>query len=130
LNDEEIEKMVRDAELNAEEDRKFEEMVQVRNQADALVHATRKQLNDVEDSLPEADKEAIETAINELDAAVKSNDKEAIESKQQALIEASAKLMEAAQAKAQAEGGQDHQQASAADDVVDAEFEEVKDDKK
>jgi molecular chaperone DnaK len=130
LNDEEIEKMVRDAELNAEEDRKFEEMVQVRNQADALVHATRKQLNDVEDSLPEADKEAIEAAINELDAAVKSNDKDAIESKQQALIEASAKLMEAAQAKAQAEGGQTDQQGSAADDVVDAEFEEVKDDKK
>jgi molecular chaperone DnaK len=130
LNDEEIEKMVRDAELNAEEDRKFEEMVQVRNQADALVHATRKQLNDVEDSLPEADKEAIEAAINELDAAVKSNDKDAIESKQQALIEASAKLMEAAQAKAQAEGGQTDQQGYAADDVVDAEFEEVKDDKK
>lgn len=130
LNDEEIEKMVRDAELNAEEDRKFEEMVQVRNQADALVHATRKQLNDVEESLPEADKEAIEAAINELDAAVKSNDKDAIESKQQALIEASAKLMEAAQAKAQAEGGQNDQQGSAADDVVDAEFEEVKDDKK
>lgn len=130
LNDEEIEKMVRDAELNAEEDRKFEEMVQVRNQADALVHATRKQLNDVEESLPEADKAAIEAAINELDAAVKSNDKDAIESKQQALIEASAKLMEAAQAKAQAEGGQNDQQGSAADDVVDAEFEEVKDDKK
>ncbi|CAI8152534.1 MAG: Chaperone protein DnaK [Pseudidiomarina mangrovi] len=130
LNDEEIEKMVRDAELNAEEDRKFEEMVQVRNQADALVHATRKQLKEVEDSLPEADKEAIETAINELEAAVKSNDKDAIESKQQALIEASAKLMEAAQAKAQAEGGQGGQQQGNADDVVDAEFEEVKDDKK
>ncbi|WP_127346834.1 molecular chaperone DnaK [Pseudidiomarina mangrovi] len=130
LNDEEIEKMVRDAELNAEEDRKFEEMVQVRNQADALVHATRKQLKEVEDSLPEADKEAIETAINELEAAVKSNDKDAIESKQQALIEASAKLMEAAQAKAQAEGGQGGQQQGSADDVVDAEFEEVKDDKK
>jgi molecular chaperone DnaK len=130
LNEDEIEKMVRDAELNAEEDRKFEEMVQVRNQADALVHATRKQLKEVEDSLPEADKEAIETAINELDAAVKSNDKDAIESKQQALIEASAKLMEMAQAKAQAESGQQGQAQGSADDVVDAEFEEVKDDKK
>lgn len=129
LNEEEIEKMVRDAELNAEEDRKFEEMVQVRNQADALVHATRKQLKEVEDSLPAADKEAIESAINELESAVKSNDKEAIESKQQALIEASAKLMEAAQAKAQADSGQQGQQ-QGADDVVDAEFEEVKDDKK
>lgn len=130
LNEDEIEKMVRDAELNAEEDRKFEEMVQVRNQADALVHATRKQVKEVEDSLPEADKEAIETAINELDAAVKSNDKDAIETKQQALIEASAKLMEVAQAKAQAESGQANQQQGSADDVVDAEFEEVKDDKK
>jgi molecular chaperone DnaK len=130
LNEDEIEKMVRDAELNAEEDRKFEEMVQVRNQADALVHATRKQVKEVEDSLPEADKEAIETAINELDAAVKSNDKDAIETKQQALIEASAKLMELAQAKAQAESGQANQQQGSADDAVDAEFEEVKDDKK
>ncbi|RUO41427.1 molecular chaperone DnaK [Pseudidiomarina aestuarii] len=133
LSDDEVEKMVRDAEANAEEDRKFEEMVQVRNQADSLAHATKKQLAEVGDNLDAADKESIEAAINELEAAVKSNDKEAIEAKQQALIEASGKLMEAAQQQAQqgdagdAEGGQGKQ---SNDDAVDAEFEEVKDDKK
>lgn len=132
LSDDEVEKMVRDAEAHAEEDRKFEEMVQVRNQADGLVHATRKQLEEVGEGLDSAEKEKIETAINELEAAVKSNDKEAIEAKQQALIEASGKLMEAAQQKAQQAGGAEAggQQAKQDDDVVDAEFEEVKDDEK
>ncbi|HET8817119.1 MAG TPA: molecular chaperone DnaK [Pseudidiomarina sp.] len=131
LSDDEVEKMVRDAEANAEEDRKFEEMVQVRNQADSLAHATRKQLAEVGDSLAAADKESIEAAIAELETAVKSNDKEAIEAKQQALIEASGKLMEAAQQKAQQAdaGGADDAKPSN-DDAVDAEFEEVKDDKK
>ncbi|MBY6063466.1 molecular chaperone DnaK [Pseudidiomarina sediminum] len=133
LSDDEVEKMVRDAEANAEEDRKFEEMVQVRNQADSLVHATRKQLEEVGDNLDSAEKEKIEAAIGELETAVKSNDKEQIEAKQQALIEASAKLMEAAQQQGQAAGGADagaQQQSKQDDDVVDAEFEEVKDDEK
>ncbi|MFC0444452.1 molecular chaperone DnaK [Pseudidiomarina halophila] len=134
LSDEDVEKMVRDAEAHAEEDRKFEEMVQVRNQADALVHATRKQIDEVGDALDSAEKEKIEAAIGELETAVKSNDKEQIEAKQQALIEASSKLMEAAQQQAQqqqgAEGGAGGQQAKQDDDVVDAEFEEVKDDEK
>ncbi|WP_417665550.1 molecular chaperone DnaK [Pseudidiomarina sp.] len=133
LSDDEVEKMVRDAEAHAEEDRKFEEMVQVRNQADALVHGTRKQLEEVGDSLEASDKEAIETALSELETAIKGtgNDKAEIEAKQQALIEASGKLMEAAQAKAQQEGGDAGESAKKdADDVVDAEFEEVKDDKK
>ncbi|RUO47754.1 molecular chaperone DnaK [Pseudidiomarina aquimaris] len=133
LSDDDVEKMVRDAEAHAEEDRKFEEMVQVRNQADGLVHATRKQLEEVGDSLDSAEKEKIEAAISELEAAVKSNDKEQIEAKQQALIEASSKLMEAAQQKAQqagADAGAGEQQAKQDDDVVDAEFEEVKDDEK
>jgi len=132
LSDEEVEKMVRDAEANAEEDRKFEEMVQVRNQADALVHATRKQLEEVGAELAAADKEAVETALSELETAIKGNDKAEIEAKQQALIEASGKLMEAAQAKAQQQGGDADAGNSQkdADDVVDAEFEEVKDDKK
>ncbi|WP_258807168.1 molecular chaperone DnaK [Pseudidiomarina sp. CB1] len=133
LSDEDVEKMVRDAEAHAEEDRKFEEMVQVRNQADGLVHATRKQLEEVGDSLDSAEKEKIEAAIGELEAAVKANDKEQIEAKQQALIEASSKLMEAAQQKAQqagADAGTGEQQAKQDDDVVDAEFEEVKDDEK
>lgn len=133
LSDDEVEKMVRDAEANAEEDRKFEEMVQVRNQADSLAHATKKQLAEVGDNLDAADKESIEAAINELEAAVKSNDKEAIEAKQQALIEASGKLMEAAQQQAQqaeAGGAEDGQTKQSTDDAVDAEFEEVKDEKK
>lgn len=134
LSDEDVEKMVRDAEAHAEEDRKFEEMVQVRNQADALVHATRKQIEEVGEALDSAEKEKIEAAIGELETALKSNDKEQIEAKQQALIEASSKLMEAAQQQAQqqqgAEGGAGGQQAKQDDDVVDAEFEEVKDDEK
>jgi molecular chaperone DnaK len=133
LSDDDVEKMVRDAEAHAEEDRKFEEMVQVRNQADGLVHATRKQLEEVGDGLDSAEKEKIEAAIGELEAAVKANDKEQIEAKQQALIEASSKLMEAAQQKAQqagADAGTGEQQAKQDDDVVDAEFEEVKDDEK
>ncbi len=123
--------MVRDAEAHAEEDKKFEELVQTRNQADAMVHATRKQLEEVGDSLASNDKEEIETAIKELETALKGSDKAAIDEKSQALIQASQKLMEASQAKAQ-QGGADagQQQASGNDDVVDAEFEEVKDDKK
>lgn len=131
LSDEEVEKMVRDAEAHAEEDRKFEELVQVRNQADALVHATRKQLEDAGEGLAADDKEAIEKALNELDEAVKGTDKEAIEAKQQALLEVSGKLMEAAQAKASQQGGTDSSAEQPGDgDVVDAEFEEVKDEKK
>ena len=134
LSDEEVEKMVRDAEAHAEEDKKFEEMVQVRNQADGLVHATRKQMEEAGDALSDDDKAPIETAISELETAIKEGDKEVIESKQEALIAASAKLMEVAQQQAQQQGadaGTDNGAASnAADDVVDAEFEEVKDDDK
>ncbi|HLV48543.1 MAG TPA: Hsp70 family protein, partial [Aliidiomarina sp.] len=133
LSDEEVEKMVRDAELNAEEDRKFEEMVQVRNQADGLIHGTRKQMEEAGDELSEDDKSAIETAINDLEAATKDGDKEAVEAKSQALMEASAKLMEIAQQKAQQEGAEAGEQGpaeDAADDVVDAEFEEVHDEDK
>lgn len=131
LSEEEIQAMVRDAEAHAEEDKKFEELVQTRNQADALVHATRKQLDEAGTDLAANDKEAIENAISELDKAIKGNDKADIEAKSQALIEASQKLMEAAQAKSQQGGGAEAQQSNGgADDVVDAEFEEVKDDKK
>ncbi|UCX05655.1 molecular chaperone DnaK [Shewanella glacialimarina] len=134
LTDEEVEQMVRDAEAHADEDAKFEELVQARNQADGLVHSTKKQVTEAGDDLPAEDKEKIEAAIVDVDAAVKSNDKEAIDKSTQALIEASAKLMEIAQAKAQAQGGADQAtdagKQDPADDVVDAEFEEVKDDKK
>jgi len=133
LDDAEIEKMVADAEANAAEDAKFEELVQARNQADGMVHATRKQVEEAGDALAGDEKEKIEAAIVELETAIKGDDKEAIEAKTQALMEASAKLMEIAQAKAQADqaGGEaPEQQAQPQDDVVDAEFEEVKEDDK
>ncbi|MCG9760124.1 MULTISPECIES: molecular chaperone DnaK [Pseudoalteromonas] len=134
LSDDEVEKMVRDAEANAEEDKKFEELVGARNQADALVHATRKQVEEAGDDLPADDKTAIEAALGELETAIKGDSKEEIDAKTQALAEKSQKLMEIAQAKAQAQqagGDAGAQQGSAKkdDDVVDAEFEEVKDDK-
>ena len=132
LSDDEVEKMVRDAEAHAEEDKKFEELVAVRNQADALVHGTRKQVEEAGDALPNEDKEAIEAAVVDLEAAIKSDNKEEIEAKTQALAEKSQKLMEIAQAKAQqgqADAGAEQQSTKQDDDVVDAEFEEVKDDK-
>ena len=134
LSEEEVAQMVRDAEAHADEDKKFEELVQVRNQADGLVHATKKQVEEAGDALPSEDKEKIQAAMAAVDTASKGNDKEAIEKATQNLIEASAKLMEIAQAKSQAQGGDNadagKQANAAADDVVDAEFEEVKDDKK
>ena len=135
LDESEVDKMVKDAEAHAEEDKKFEEMVQARNQADGLVHATRNQLKEVGDALSQEDKDAIEKACEELEQASKDGDKEAIDTKSQALMEASQKLMEAAQqqqAQQGAEGaaGGEQQSSKADDDVVDAEFEEVKDDDK
>ncbi|MDP8761858.1 molecular chaperone DnaK [Serratia marcescens] len=131
LNEDEIQKMVRDAELNAEADRKFEELVQTRNQADHLIHGTRKQLEEAGDKLPAEDKTAIEAALKDLEAAVKGEDKAEIEAKTQALVQVSGKLLEMAQAQ-QAQQGADAGADNAAqkdDDVVDAEFEEVKDKK-
>jgi len=135
LSDEEVEKMVNDAEANADADAKFEELVTARNQADGMVHATRKQVEEAGDDLPSEDKEKIEAALTELEEAVKGDDKEAIDTKTQALMEASAKLMEIAQAKQEAqaapEGAEQATDAGAPeDDVVDAEFEEVKEDDK
>ncbi len=135
LSDEEVEKMVADAEANKEADAKFEELIQARNQADGMVHATRKQLEEVGDALSAEDKAPIEEALTALETASKGEDKAEIEAKTQELIQASSKLMEAAQAQQAAAGGAEgaEQQASsgqANDDVVDAEFEEVKDDDK
>ncbi len=132
LSEDEINKMVNEAEAHAEEDKKFEELVQARNQADGLAHATRKQIEEAGEALPEEDKAKIEDAIKAVEEATKGNDKDAIEAKTQELIQASAKLMEIAQQKAQAQGQAEGgaQQQKPADDVVDAEFEEVKDDKK
>ncbi|SFN20699.1 molecular chaperone DnaK [Marinobacter pelagius] len=134
LNDDEIEKMVRDAEANAEEDRKFEELVQVRNQGDAMVHAVRKTLSEAGDKVSDSEKESIEAAIKDLEEALEGSDKEAIETKTQKLTEVSSELaqkMYADQAdQAQQAGGQEGAQSQSADDAVDAEFEEVKDDDK
>ncbi|MGB0894047.1 MAG: molecular chaperone DnaK [Parashewanella sp.] len=135
LSDDEVEQMVRDAEAHADEDQKFEELVQARNQADGMVHATKKQIEEAGEALPADEKEKIEAAMKDVEEATKGNDKEAIDAATQKLMEASAKLMEIAQAKAQAgqQGGEAQaEQATdaAADDVVDAEFEEVKDEDK
>lgn len=129
LSDEEVEQMIRDAEANADEDRKFEELATARNQGDQLVHATRKMITEAGDKATEEDKTAIEAALAELEEAVKGDDKDAIDAKVAALSQASAPLAEkmyaeqADQAGASTDAGQDDN----ADDVVDAEFEEVKD---
>lgn len=133
LSDEEVEQMVQDAEANAEEDRKFEELVQVRNTADGMIHATRKTLTDAGDKATEEEKTAIEAAITELEEALTSNDKEKIEEKTTALTQASGSLAQKMYAEAEAAGAEQPagaEQAGPQDDAVDAEFEEVKDDKK
>lgn len=133
LSDEEVEQMIRDAEANAAEDKKFEEMVQARNQADGLIHAAQKTLAEAGDKVDASEKEAIETAITELEEAIKGDDKEAIEAKTQALTEASSSLAQKMYAEQQAQGAEGAEAtdtASANDDVVDAEFEEVKEDDK
>ncbi len=131
LSEEEIEQMVRDAEANAEEDRKFEELATARNQGDQLVHATRKMLTEAGDKASDDDKAAIEKALGELELAIKGDDKAVIEAKIAAVSQAStpvAQKMYAEQAQA-GEGQPSGEQAKPGDDVVDAEFEEVKDNK-
>lgn len=127
LNEDEIQKMVRDAQLNAESDRKFEELVQTRNQVDHLIHGTRKQLEEASDKLSAEDKTAIETALQDLEAALKGEDKATIEAKTQALVQVSGKLLEMAQQPQQGADIGANNAAQKDDDVVDAEFEEVKD---
>ncbi len=141
LSDDEIEKMVQDAEAHAEEDKKFHELVTARNQADGMIHATKKSMEELgDDKLEAGEKEAIEAAIAELEEAVKGSDVAVIEEKTKALAEASAKMAErlygqggdaaaAAAAAAGAAGAAGAEASSGDDDVVDAEFEEVKDDK-
>ena len=129
LSDEEVEAMVRDAEANADADREFEELVQVRNTADGLVHATRKTLEDAKDKVADDEKTTIEAAIAGVEEALKGNDKADIEAKTKALTEASSALAERlyAEQAAQGQAGGATQSGAEDDDVVDAEFEEVKD---
>jgi len=135
LSEEEIQQMVRDAEANADEDRKFEELAAARNQGDALVHGTRKMLTEAGDKATADEKSTIEKAIGELETAVRGDDKDAIEAKMNALSQASAPLAQKLydeQGAAGAEGPSakaDGDAKKAGDDVVDAEFEEVKDNK-
>ncbi|KAE8177639.1 molecular chaperone DnaK [Photobacterium carnosum] len=130
LTEAEIEKMVQEAEANKDADKQFEELVTARNQADQLIHNTRKQMTEAGDSFPEAEKTNIEAAITALEAVKSSDDKAAIDTQTQALMTAAQKIMEHAQAQTQAntQGQSDanQQQNAKDDDVVDAEFEEMK----
>ncbi|MDA7417442.1 molecular chaperone DnaK [Xenophilus arseniciresistens] len=135
ISEEEIQKMVKDAELNAAEDKKKVELAQARNQGEAMLHSVRKSLGEHGDKLSEAEKSEIETAAKELEDVLKADDKAAIDSKTEALMTASQKLGEKMYADAQAAAGAagaapgGEQQAAAApadDNVVDAEVKEVK----
>jgi molecular chaperone DnaK len=133
LSDEEIEQMVRDAEENADADREKRELVDAKNQGEALVHQSRKSLTDLGDKVDEETKTAVEAAATDLEEALKGEDKTDIDAKTQALVEVSQKVAEQAYAEAGAEGQTDAAEAgadAADDDIVDAEFEEVDDDKK
>ncbi|WP_457391747.1 Hsp70 family protein, partial [Roseateles sp. P5_E1] len=147
LSEAEIEKMVKDAEANAAEDKKKVELVQARNQADGMVHSVRKSVTEHGDKLEAAEKEAIEAAAKDLEEAIKGDDQADIEAKTEKLMTASQKLGEkiyadqqgaqAAAAAATGAGGAEQPQAApqgeakrpADDNVVDAEFKEVKDSK-
>ncbi|HEY9279827.1 MAG TPA: molecular chaperone DnaK [Eoetvoesiella sp.] len=131
LSDDEIERMVKDAELNAEEDHRMAELALARNQADALVHSTRKSLEEYGDKLEASEKEAIEAAIKELEETLKDGDKAAIDAKVEALSTASQKLGEKMYADMQAQaaaqqGASDAAGQPADENVVDADFKEVK----
>ncbi|MBK8639434.1 MAG: molecular chaperone DnaK [Chromatiaceae bacterium] len=142
LSDDEIKRMVKDAEAHAEDDRRFHELVTARNQADTLIHATRKSMEQLGDKMESGEKQRIESAIKDLEATMKGEDKDRIEAQTKALGEASAKMAERLYAQpgdtggdaghaghaGQAPGGGEKK--AGGDDVVDAEFEEVKDDKK
>ncbi|MGZ8152200.1 MAG: molecular chaperone DnaK [Methylovulum sp.] len=134
LSDDEVERMIKDAEAHADEDRKLHELVQARNHADGMIHATEKSLKELGDQVSAAEKASIEQAIEALKQAVKGDDKAEIESKTTDLTDVAGKLAERVYAqKGAAEDAQEHTSSSAhsADDsVVDAEFEEVKDDNK
>ncbi len=141
LSDDEIERMVKDAEANAEADRKFEELITARNQGDAIVHATKKALDEAGDKVTAEERSAIEKAISDLETALKGDDKAEIEAKTKALTEVSSSMAQKMYAEQAEQGGAESAQSSSsaggsnkakggADDVVDAEFEEVRDDNK
>ncbi|WP_018869987.1 MULTISPECIES: molecular chaperone DnaK [unclassified Thioalkalivibrio] len=135
LSEDEVEQMVKDAEAHAEEDKKFQQLVQARNQADAMVHSAEKSLSDLGDQVSDEERSEIESAVSEVKTAMEGDDAEAIEQATQKLTEASGKIAEKAYAQqggdagaADASGEAGGQQQG--DDVVDAEFEEVDDNDK
>ena len=139
LSDDEVDKMVKDAEAHADEDKKFQELVGARNQADSMIHATRKSMEELGDKLEAEEKSNIEAAIKDLEEAIKSDELAEIEAKTKALTDASAKMAERLYAEQAQQGGEAGAEASQAgaeqasgaeDDAVDAEFEEVKENKK
>ena len=130
LSDEEIDAMVADAEANAAEDAKFEELAQARNTADGLAHAAKKTLEEAGDKASDGEKSAIEAAIAKVEEAVKGDDKDAMDAAAKELSEASATLAQKLYAEQQAEGGQGEAAEQPADDAMDAEFEEVDDTQK
>ncbi|MBP6104373.1 MAG: molecular chaperone DnaK [Gammaproteobacteria bacterium] len=137
LSEEEVKRMVKDAEAHAEEDRQFHALVSARNQADAMIHATEKSLKEMGDKVSAEERDSITAAIADLKETLKSNDKEMIEQKTESLTAASGKMAERLYAPGQAQGAEQNEQttgtessASAADkNTVDAEFEEVKEHK-
>ncbi|WP_316365106.1 molecular chaperone DnaK [Candidatus Thiodiazotropha sp. CDECU1] len=140
LSDDEVDRMVKDAEAHADEDRKFHELIGARNQADSMIHATKKSMEELgEEKLEAGEKEAIESAIKDLEEVMKGDDKDAIEAKTKVLAEASGKMAERLYAEKGADAeaaaadsgatGSDSASDAGGDDVVDAEFEEVKDNK-
>ena len=133
LSDDEIDKMVRDAEAHAEEDRKFHELVDARNQADGLIHSTNKALKDLGDQVEEQERSEVESKIEALQEAMKGDDKEDITAKSAALAEISGKFAERVyrqQSEKGASGAAEEGAAGPGDDVVDAEFEEVDENRK
>jgi molecular chaperone DnaK len=137
LSEDEIQRMVKEAESHAEEDRKFRELVEARNKADALIHSTEKAIKEMGDKVPAGDRANIEAALSDLKRVVTGDDKDVIETKADALAQASASLAQQAYAQAGATGAEAADGSSepsgakgAQDDVLDAEFEEVKDKKK
>jgi molecular chaperone DnaK len=125
LSDDEIDAMVKDAEANAAEDKKFEELVQARNTADGLAHAAKKTLEEAGDKASDEERSAIEAAITKVEEAVQGDDKEAIDAAAKELSEASATLAQKLYAEQQAEAGPTEAGEQSADDAMDAEFEEV-----
>jgi molecular chaperone DnaK len=136
LSDDEVKRMIKDAELHADEDRKLKELIGARNQADGMIHATEKSLKDLGDQVAADEKSSIESAIESLKEAVKTDDKAVIEEKTNSLSELSGKLAERVYAQKSAgedtadTGNQGSSSHKADDGVVDAEFEEVKEDEK